>query len=368
MYSSLSNKNGQTSTLIFPGSCATVIHMKRYKNLLLQAGILLFILGVFFFILEKQKNFITVDFSKHYSQNKTIELASFEEIEHWQGNYSYDSERVLEGKSSITFSSWYGKENNIQKEEVTNLTGGYDKGYLSVYVPNKKNLSSLVSLSLHLLGTAKEKMDYDLTQDIHVGWNRLAIGIPPWKKITQQTFSIESKPGEITEVNLDRLWIENTSVYTSDVLVSKSQSMSLRTIGDRTYVFATPTQEESYPFANPTSIDKGSVIVSLIPEHTKNIHLSLNGAGMNIGGLQMNECVLQSQDNRDVKKILKNTSGQDNLYVFLKAEVRGDALAFSVSNNGVDFEQCGIVISKRREGVQLNLVGSYLIDSYNVEY
>ncbi len=82
----------------------------------------------------------------------------------------------------------------------------------------------------------------------------------------------------------------------------------------------------------------------------------------------MNECVLQSQDNRDVKKILKNTSGQDNLYVFLKAEVRGDALAFSVSNNGVDFEQCGIVISKRREGVQLNLVGSYLIDSYNVEY
>jgi len=342
--------------------------MKRYKNLLLQVGILLFILAIFFFIMEKQKNFITIDFSKHYAQNKTIELAGFEEIEHWQGNYSYDSERVLEGKSSITLSSWYGKENSIQKEEVVSLINGYDKGYISVHIPNKKNLSTLVSLSLHLTGTEKEKMDYDLTPDLHVGWNRVAIIIPTWKKITKQSFSIVSKPGEITEVNLDRLWIENTSIYTSDVLVSKSQSMSLRTIGDRTYIFATPIQEESYPFANPSSINKGSVTVSLIPEHTKNMQLSLSGASMNIGGAHMNECTIKSQDSRNIQKTLKNTSGQDNLYVFMKAEVRGDAIAFSLSNNGVDFEQCGIVTSKQRGHVQLSLIGSYLIDSYSVEY
>ena len=90
--------------------------MKRYKKLLLQVGVLLFICGTFLFILEQQKKFVTIDFSKRYAKNKTIELAGFEEGERWQGNYSYDSQRVLEGKSSITLSSWYGKENSIERE------------------------------------------------------------------------------------------------------------------------------------------------------------------------------------------------------------------------------------------------------------
>ena len=88
---------------------------KRYKPLLLQIGILLLILSIVIFFFAQKKQYINIDFSKLYEKNKTIELSGFEEGEPWEGNYSYDTERVMEGNTSITLTSWYAKENNIQK-------------------------------------------------------------------------------------------------------------------------------------------------------------------------------------------------------------------------------------------------------------
>ena len=154
--------------------------MKRYKPLLLQVGILILLISIGFFIIEQQKKFVTVDFSKHYAPNKTIEISGFEEGELWQGNFSYDSQRVLEGKSSITLSSWYGKENSIQSNKNTTVPPGYTNGYISLYIADKQKLANLQSLSLHLVGDSDKKKEYVLTPEIHVGWNRISISMPSW--------------------------------------------------------------------------------------------------------------------------------------------------------------------------------------------
>ena len=342
--------------------------LKRYKPLILQIGILLLLISLALFILEQQKKFITVDFSKHYYPNKTIELTGFEEGEQWRGNFSYDSKRVLEGKSSLVFSSWYGAKNSITKEETVPLTDGYTKGYVSIFINEKKGLLSIDTLQLVLSESAENKKGFDLTPLLHVGWNRIPVVIPQWKKIINLSFAITSKKGEIAEVNLDRFWIENTSVYTSDIITTKSQSISLRTIGDRTYIFFSSPDEESFTFNLPTSISRGAVTISLLPEQSKIVALSLNSTSMRISGKNMSQCVLYKDRTSVSEKILQTTSANNNLYVFLKAEVKNNNILYSLSNNGIDFEQCGVVKTSEKKPIQLILHGSYLVDSYSVEY
>lgn len=342
--------------------------MKRYKGLLMQVGIFFLILSFAFFIFEQRKQFVSVDFSKHYQNNKTIELAGFEESERWQGNYSYDSERVMEGKSSITLSSWYGKENSIQNNQVSVIPPGYTNGYLSVYIVDKQTLSSLVSFSLELAGEKDQKKDYAFTPLVHVGWNRIAVALPVWKKITGRQFSAVSKPGTIAEVNLDRFWIENTTVYNSDIFSAHSKSLSLRTIGERTYLFSASPVLEQYFLNTPSLMRKGSLTISLIPEHGKEMLLSLNNTSMRIVEKNMNECLLYKGDRLATTKVLQAASGKDNLYVFLRAELQNGTIAYSLSNNGINFESCGAVAASGKKPIQLSLRGSYLIDSYSAEY
>lgn len=342
--------------------------LKRYKPLIFQLGILLLICAIFIFILERQKKFITIDFSKQYAKNQTVELASFEPGETWRGNYSYDSQRVLEGKSSITFSSWYGAKNTIVKEEVTKISEGYVKGYVSLFIPDVKNVNAIEVFELGLSeATGKEKV-YNLTPLLHVGWNRVPWVAPDWKSITSSSLTLISKAGEIAEVNLDRMWIENTSFYTSDVFTTKSSALSLRTIGDRTYLYSATPQRELYTLSAPQIITNGSVTLSLIPEHAGEVQLLINGGSMKISGKNMNECSLFQNSEKPVIKMLQKMSGKNDLYLFIKADVSGKNVTYSISNNGVDYEECGAIQGAQKQPIQLSLQGSYLLDSYAAEY
>lgn len=351
----------------FPILYATVMGMKRYKKLLFQVGVLLFIVAIFLFILEQQKKYVTVDISKRYEQNKTIELSGFEQEENWQGNYSYDSERVMEGKSSIIFTSWYGKETIIQKERKYDLKQGYAKGYVSLYVSDKEKVDSLTSLKL-VLHSGKQKKEYDLRPQITVGWNRVSLAIPAWNTITSMSFHIVSKDTAITEVGLDRLWIENSAKYTTDVVDSPSKSLSLRTIGDRTYLFMSASQMETLRFITPEKIKGGIVTISFIPEHSRKIKFALNDTAMEISGDRMDVCTLTEKGAVAKKRNLANNKAPNDMYVFIQAELRKDKILYSLSNNGVTYEQCGIVTTHTTSPIELSLLGSYLIDSYSVEY
>lgn len=341
--------------------------MKRYKKLMFQVGILLFICALFIFLLEQQKKFITIDVSKRYENNKTIEISSFEQSENWQGNYSYDSGRVLEGKTSLTLTSWYGKETTIEKESRYSLRNGYTKGYISLFIPDKEKLNALTSLKL-LLMSEKQKQEYDLTSQLNVGWNRAVVVIPAWKYITNMKFSIVSKNEEITEVNLDRFWIENSTSYTSDIIESKSKALSLRTIGERTYLFITTSQLEMFQFVDPEKINRGSVTISFIPEHAKKMQLSIGETMLEIDAVNPGTCVLYENKKSVKKTSLGSSKALDDLYVFIKAELKNGKILYSISNNGITYEQCGMLSIKANTPIEIGLQGSYLIDSYTVEY
>jgi len=341
--------------------------MKRYKSLLLQIGILLLIIAGVFFILEQRKQFLNIDFSKHYSQNKTIELSGFEEGEQWQGNYTYDTGRVLEGKTSITLSSWYGKENTINNTVGVAIPISYTNGYLSLYVKDANAHSAIERIALKLSGEDGQEKIYNLLPDITSGWNRVALSIPAWKKISVVSFTIQSKPGEIAEVNLDRLWIENTSSYTSDIFSSHNIFTSLRTIGSRTYLFSSSPQPQQLTLITPPSIQKGYIILSLLPEHAQLLQLSLNNTTLQLTGEKRSECAL-SAHGRMALISLKSIASIDNQYLFIKADVQGENVKYSLSNNGIDYETCGNVVGKGRTPLVLSLQGSYLIDAVSAEY
>jgi len=319
--------------------------------------------------MNQKKEYLNIDFSKHYNNNKTIELSGFEEGSIWQGNYTFDSERVFEGDTSITLSSWYGKENSIENVATTSIPPGYTNGYISLYIKDKQYLANLMSLSLEISGENDAKKVYELAPLASVGWNRVALLIPSgWKKVTKNILTITSKKDAIAEVNIDRLWIENTSAYLSDVLSSQSKSLSLRTIGERTYLFSASSTSEIYTINNPPFIQNGSITVSLIPEHGKEMALSLNGTSMKMGGENNNKCMLSTDSGTSVTNLLKNTTGKDNLYAFLKADVQRGKVTYSFSNNGLDFEACGTVPFSKHSPINISLQGSYLIDSISAEY
>jgi len=341
--------------------------LHRYKPLILQLGILLFIVAAFFYVLEQQKKFITIDFSKHYAGNRTIEISGFEQGEPWRGNFTYDSERVLEGKSSITLSSWYGIKNSLSSNNTILLKEGYSKGYIRVFIPNSSQLDAIESFTLGLSNATNTK-NVDLLPGLLKGWNTVSVVIPSWKKIDSITFNIISKGDKIAEVNLDRFWIENTSQYQAELFTTPHQSLSLRTIGERTYLYSTSPTLSEYIFSSPSTIRKGVVTIGLIPEYTNTIILSLNSTEISIGGKDQSECQLKSDIDSTVITQLKKHSGKNDLYVFLKAEVVNNRVTYSISNNGVDFELCGAIQGSSKKPIKLSLQGSYLIDSFALEY
>ncbi len=327
--------------------------------------VVLLVMFVLLYFSSRQKKIGTVDFTAKYKQTPPIELAGFEQGEGWQGNFTYDNGTVLEGNTSVIFSSWYGKENSISRQKQFAIAG-YKKGFFSLFIKNKEQLNALTSLILKLKNEKGEEKMFSFST-FTVGWNRIEISLPNWNKITSITLSIRSKPEHITEMNLDRLWLEKKSDYKNDLDTSSNVS-SLRTIGERVYFFSASDKTVAYNFNQLQSFKKGMVSVSIIPEHAKSVSFTLNGITASILIGKPHECILTNNKKASIKKILTKTSFANNIYVFIKATALSQKVTFSLSNNGIDFEECGEIEANETTKAKLVLDGSYLIDSYSYEY
>jgi len=327
--------------------------------------IALIIMCILLYFSSLQKKFGTVDFTSKYKLMAPIELAGFEQGEGWQGNFTYDNGKVQEGNTSIIFSSWYGKENTISRQKQFTIEG-YKKGYLSVFIKNKEQLNAITSFLLVLKNENAQEKTFVFSK-LATGWNRIEISLPDWKKITSLTLSINSKPEQITEINLDRLWLEKNDEYKED-LDTQSKASSLRSIGERVYYFSASNEEVNYSFNQIQPFKKGVVSVSVIPEHANKLSLALNGTVAHLSIANPHECILTNDKNVSVKKKLTKTSFENNIYVFIKATALSSKIKFSLSNNGVDFEDCGEIETEGKTSTKLFLDGSYLIDSYSFEY
>ena len=340
-----------------------MVDMKNKTTVLVVVA--LCIMLILLYISSLQKKIGTVDFTAKYKQSPPIELAGFEQGEGWQGNFTYDNGKVLEGNTSIIFSSWYGKENSISRQKQF-IVEGYTKGYLSFFIKNKEQLNSLTSFTLALSNEKGQKKLYTFSK-LTTGWNRVEILLPDWKKIISITLSINSKPEQITEVNLDRLWLQKNDDYKND-FDTKSDAASLRTIGERIYFFSASDKVAAYDFTQISPFKKGTLSVSIIPEHANELSFSLNNTTVHLSARAPRKCILTNGQKGMVEKTLSKTSFENNIYVFIKATVLPKKIKMSLSNNGIDFEDCGEIKAEGKTSPQLLLNGSYLIDSYSFEY
>ncbi len=341
--------------------------MRIEKNKLLQGGILLLIIAAVVFYFENQKVFVNTDFSQKYFYHKTKELSLFEIGDGWRGNFTFDTERAVEGKTSMTLTSWYGAKSEVMLTKTIPLEL-YTKGYVLIFVKNKQELAKIKNISLELKEGSNNSKTYPFLKDISPGWNRVAFLVPDWKQITDVTFSIEAQPQTIAEINIDRMWLENTDVYSKDLVSEKPTWLSLRTIGQRTYLYSFSPERITYMLSKPNHMRNGTVTVGIIPERAKEIQLGINGTNVQIGSNNMKTCVVNASGKQVVHKILKDTSGANDLYVFLRATLKGNTIAYAISNNGLDFEECGTTMRTRKEPLSISLNGSYLIDGIQAEY
>lgn len=341
--------------------------MRIRKSKLLQGGLVVLIIGIVVFFFENQKVFVQTDFSQKYFNHKTKELSLFEIGDGWRGNFTYDTERAVEGKTSMTLTSWYGAKSEVVLTKTIPLDS-YTKGYLLIYIKNRQELAKIKNIYLELSEGSNNSKNYNLLKDISVGWNRVAFLVPDWKSITDFAIGIESQPNSIAEVNIDRMWIENTDVYTKDLVAQKSTWLSLRTIGERSYLYSFSPELTTYALSKPSIMRSGTVTVGIIPERAKTIRIGINGTEAVLSGNNMKTCTVQANDKTVVRKLLKDTSGSNDYYVFLRITLKGSAITYSISNNGLDFEECGLATRTRKQPLTLSLEGSYLIDGIQAEY
>lgn len=341
--------------------------MRIRNSKVLQGGLLLLIIGCVFLFFENQKKYTQTDFSKRYFDNQTKEVSLFEIGDGWRGNFSYDTERAVEGKTSMTLTSWYGKESAVELTKTIPLDG-YTKGYILVFVKNKDELRMIKNMYLELSDNLKHKLTIPLEKNLTAGWNRVPFVVPAWKNIEHVKLGIVSAAQTIAEVNVDRLWIENTDSYTKDLITEKPKWLSLRTIGQRTYLYSFSPSPASYILADPQFLRSGTITASLIPERSKSITFGLNGTRIVIAGTDMKTCNAYAGNNAIVRKILTKTSAMNDFYVFLRATVKGDTITYDVSNNGIDYEQCASLKRGGKTRVELTLDGSYLVDGVQAEY
>ena len=334
-------------------------HLHRIKNnRFLQVGVILLIVAFVFLYFEQQKKYIQVVMTDTYAATPSKELSGFEQKDGWQGNYSYDEGRAVEGKTSITFSSWYGKENTITLTKEVALAG-YRHGYLMVFIKDADQLKNMQSFDLELSGGPDKQSTISLLKGLSVGWNRVTFIVPPWDTLTAIHFHMVSQPNTIAESNLDRMWLEKNSPDIATIFTNTSNTLSIRTIGNRTYLFADPTNPTTYTIAKPSTIRSGQVTIGLIAERSDKVDLSINGTTMHLTGANMQTCM---------GKQLKKFTGANDYYMYLRAIVKNGNVTYSVSNNDVDYETCGTAPKTNNEGVRLMFKGSYLIDSVQMEY
>jgi hypothetical protein len=179
---------------------------------------------------------------------------------------------------------------------------------------------------------------------------------------------IVSAEQTIAEVNVDRLWIENTDSYVKDLITEKPKWLSLRTIGQRTYLYSFAPSPATYTLADPQFIRSGTITTSIIPERAKSIAFGLNGTRVVIAGTDMKTCTAYAGTSSVARKILTKTSAMNDFYVFLRATVKGNTITYDVSNNGIEYEQCAVLKRGGKTRVELTLDGSYLLDGVQAEY
>ncbi len=213
-------------------------------------------------------------------QNASVEIASCTEGENWTGNFTFDTERSVDGNTGINFFSQYPNSQEITLNKRVSLNNSNEL-HLLVYADNQTVADQIDTFSLSIQNEQDSKSSF-VVPPLHPGWNRVSIPISSSQAISSIIFQLTAQKNQTVQITLDRVWAEKRkSPYLSKIKALMPQFISAKTVGNRSYlhVFSQGINTLFFPDSpkvkNMTAtflavpLGKGSIGFMLSPKNNK---------------------------------------------------------------------------------------------------
>lgn len=348
-------------------------------------GIVLLLLALQFFRPRILRRVFFVDYKTLFEKIKTVEIASFQPGEPWQGDFTLDTERSFDGETGLNFYSIGGKTNTITLTKRFDLSPT-DTVHLFIFSSGANIAGYIDSLTLRFASSEKEMFESPISLK-NKGWNFISIplssfaktGNPDWKKIQSVSLILTSKKGATVQLSLDRIWGEKSAVPKPMISTPYGPSLNLKTVEGKTFLHLGSSDLFPVSIRKQNEGNRFAYIVSFIPLKHQIFCSTFNfsetresGYLFCIEGGKINGWKLfkQNQNKQTLlsEGTLRNAAIEKNTYTWLRVEKDGPTIKTGISFNGQAFETVNEIKDTTFDTGALGIVskGSYLINTIEV--
>ncbi|PIY69254.1 hypothetical protein COY90_01625 [Candidatus Roizmanbacteria bacterium CG_4_10_14_0_8_um_filter_39_9] len=360
--------------------------MKKNSGIYLATlEIVLLLLALQFFRPRALKRVFFVDYKTLFEKTKTVEIATFQTGEAWQGDFTLDTERSFDSETGLNFYSMGGKTNTITLTKRFDLSP-VDTAHLSIFSPEASISQHIESLTLRFASSEKEMFESPISLK-KAGWNYISIplnsftkaGSPDWKKIQSVSIILTSKKAATVQLSLDRIWAEKHDIPNPMISTPYGSFMNLKTVEGNTFLHTGSSDPFPLTIRQQSEGNRFAYIVSFIPLKHQTFCLTFNSAETResgylfcIEGGKLNEWKLLKQNHNKQtllsKGALRGAAVEKNTYTWLRVEKDGPTIRAGISFNGTAFETVNSIKDASFDKGTLGIIaeGSYLINTIEV--
>lgn len=209
-------------------------------------------------------------------KNGSVEIAGLKEGENWIGDYTFDSDRSLDGNTSINMFSQNGKVSKIALHKDMDLSL-FNSINMTIYIESEQIAQQTENFIFSLITSNSKQYSIQITP-LRRGWNMLSFPLSSFrddlnheilenKRVLSFSFLLSSTKNHISQITIDRIWAEQyDKPYLSHVSTLHSFSSSFKTIDQNTFLnlFSQGINRISFPQIN--HISQFTFTCKVIPE------------------------------------------------------------------------------------------------------
>jgi len=322
------------------------------------------------------------------NENGSIEIAGFTEGENWEGNYTLDSERSIDGNSGLNLFSQNGQVQEIKLNKEVDLSS-FDSLLLTVYIENENVIQQPNNLILYLITNDKKQFSIPISP-LKRGWNLLSLPLSSLtdekqnetlknKNILTFGFKLNSQKKQISQITIDRLWAEkNRRPYLSQISSLNPISTSLKTIDKHTFLNLFSSGINRLSFTQTEQLDNFTAIFKIIPESKGLFGFYMTSKNIPKSEISFiitneNKWKLENTQNENVTNNLVSGKLQEFYNIstpfWLRVIKKNDSLSIDYSTNGSLFltitESNKVNIGTGTFGLLSN--GAFLLDYIDIK-
>ncbi|MBU2592605.1 hypothetical protein KKD61_04060 [Patescibacteria group bacterium] len=315
---------------------------------------------------EKEYNLSYADKVKH----RSLDIADFEENEKWTGDSDFDYTYFITGKSGLSFVSRNYERSSASIDLVDRFNFNNFSSY-KIFVYLFSGPSNIEEFKV-ILSDGKKNHIYSV-RGLSEGWNLVVMPKDKFFYESNDDLNQDSPDGPISEIRIelvsraktmasltvDSLWAEKEVKYPEDWSVLNEESLALKNFsGTENLLFAGMrerlvasikkiTSAQDYTFsAKFTPLTKGEFGLFARGNYRKGFGYYLTLSGLDESGWQIRKIGIFDK-NKGVENITLTRGTIDNVKIergtpyWLKAELSGRIISFSVSLDGVNFSKLG---------------------------